>query len=126
MAIPGLISGHLLGSYPSDRYTSSISSLCQCSQPSLNVAAPPAFVGNNYFCDTAPETLISGQYLPDDPLWDGQGCGDPGTCCSFNNPPWFSTSLSGSTTDDIEVCICDAESSTVDDTPIVLLDLYVQ
>ena len=51
---------------------------------------PPAFVRNDYFCDTG----ISGRYQNSrfyggDPLWDGAGCGPLNTCCSFKNPPWF-------------------------------------
>ena len=111
--------------YRSDDNTYLIN-LCPCSQPSLNVPSPPPFVGNNYFCDTAAPTCCSAIYYPDDPLWDGQGCGGPSTCCSFNNPPWFSTALPETTSDDIEVRICDNQRSSIDDTPITNLDLYIQ
>ena len=111
--------------YPSDDNTRLIN-LCPCSQPSLNVPSPPPFVGNNYFCDTAAPTCCSVIYYPDNPLWDGQGCGGPSTCCSLNNPPWFSTALPETTSDDIEVRICDNQRSSIDDTPITNLDLYIQ
>ena len=112
--------------YPSDDYRRGSHSLCLCSQPGLSIPSTPHFVGNNYFCDTAAPTCCPNQYYPDDPLWDGQGCGGLSTCCSYNNPPWFSTTLPGTTSDDIEVRICDNERSLSDDTPITTLDLYIQ
>ena len=111
--------------YPSDDYTD-LTIICPCSQPSLNVPSPPSYVGNNYFCDTALASFGTTQFYTDDPLWDGQGCGGPGTCCSFNNPPWFSTALPEATSDDIEVRICEGSSYIFDATPIVSLDLYIQ
>ena len=111
--------------YPSDTFTST-DHLCPCSQPNSSVPSPPDFVGNNYFCDTGASSCCTIDYYPDDPLWDGQGCGGPGTCCSFNNPPWFSTALPNSTYDDIEVRICDGEGSTSDGTSITSIDLYIQ
>ena len=89
----------------------------------------PSFVGQNYFCETGitqwPGTY--GVFYPDgDPLWDGQGCGPTSSCCTFNSPPWFNVRLPSSTTDGIEVRICSDESTTVDDTPIQLIELYVK
>ena len=110
--------------YPGDDYTET-RSICPCSQPSLNVPPPLSFVGSNYFCDTAAETRQSGWHL-NDPLWDGEGCSSTSTCCSFNNPPWFTATLPQHTTDDIEVRICDNDSNQHDDTAIVLLNLYIK
>ena len=101
-----------------------ISRICPCSQPSLNVPPPPSFVGNNYLCETAHMVLPFTSWFREDPLWDGEGCPSTSTCCSFNNPPWFSTTLSQSTTDDIEVRICHHHDDG-DNTAIILLDLYV-
>ena len=53
---------------------------------------PPAFVGNNYFCEsgnplTSFESTNNFRYA-DDPLWDGQRC--EGQCCTnSNSPPWL-------------------------------------
>ena len=58
-----------------------------------------------------------------DPLWDGQQCQSEGTCCS--TAPWFTVDLAIPTTDSIEVHIC-ADSTPTEDTPINLLELYVQ
>ena len=49
---------------------------------------PPAFVGNDYFCDTGSGCPFDLRTLhSDDPLWDGAGCGPLNDCCTFNNPP---------------------------------------
>ena len=85
-----------------------------------------SFVGNDYFCDSGNHVT---HYTPNklysrDPLWDGQGCGPSSTCCQFNTPPWFCKTLPQSTTDDLEVRICHGGND--EDTPIQLVELYVQ
>ena len=60
-------------------------------------------------------------FHPDDPLWDGQACTSTSTCCSFNNPPYFTKQLSSPTTDDIEARICQYDGG--DDSPI---ELYIK
>ena len=103
-----------------DSYTSTRSivwiynQVCPCTnyydsfQPPYNYELPP-WMGEDYFCDTgahnSPYHNIN-RFLPDDPLWDGQGCGGNSTCCSFNNPPWFCKRLAEPTTDDIELRLC--------------------
>ena len=44
----------------------------------------PSYIENNYFCDTGnPGPGWSGPAIyPDDPLWDGEGCGNPGQLSS--------------------------------------------
>jgi hypothetical protein len=66
----------------------------------------PAFVGNDYFCDTTATTRYMHGRLYPGLLWDGTGCGPLNTCCSFNNPPWFHKQLSQPTIDDIEMRVC--------------------
>ena len=85
------------------------------------------FVGNHYFCEMgrqgeAPE---DGRYDTDNPLWDGRNCSDRDSCCSVNNPPWFTRELPGPTTDDIEVRICGISPVSEASTPISLLDIYI-
>ena len=91
----------------------------------------PAFVGNNYFCESGLHsawTPVSSEiFYPDDVLWDGQSCISTSTCCQFNNPPWFTKNLPGATTDDIEsVRLCTSYEPEIDDVPIELIELYVQ
>ena len=102
---------------------------CPCinrDQASL-ATRPPAFVGNDYFCDTGSigrfdlRTFYSGK-----PLWDGAGCGPLNNCCSFNNPPWFYKQLPQPTTDSIEMRVCRDEGTNDEDIAIELIEIYVQ
>ena len=91
-------------------------------------ASPPVFVGSDYYCESAVNTGSWTNVLyPNDPLWDGQGCdGLERTCCDPPNLPWFCKELPQSTTDDLEVRICGDENLSNEDTPIDLVQLYIQ
>ena len=102
--------------------------ICPCTNPASTMAQYiPGFVGNDYFCDagTATTGLVRTLYT-DDPLWDGQGCGEESTCCTFNKPPWFCKTLPQPTADDIEVRVCADERYTNEDSPFQLIEIYVQ
>ena len=103
-------------------------SWCPCSNINRQGTSPiPAFIGNNYFCDTGNfETNHKPIYYRGNPLWDGEGCSSISTCCKFNNPPWFCASLPDSTTDDLEVRICGDETTATEDTLITRLELYIK
>ena len=100
---------------------------CPCSKPAdPGNALPPSFVGDNYYCESGNPANTWTYYQPysRDPLWDGEQC--EGQCCSNGkSPPWFSVELPNPTTDDIEVRIC-SSGELGDDTPIQLLELYIQ
>ena len=70
----------------------------------------PAFVGNDYFCESGLHSEWNASYdgmlFPNDILWDGQNCTSNSTCCQFNDPPWFTKNLTNAITDDIELRIC--------------------
>ena len=100
---------------------------CPCANPAANTAPPPNFVGDNYFCESGNprETAVSGIPFAGDPLWDGEQC--EGECCSNGkSPPWFSVTLPNPTSDDIEVRICGDEGISNEDTPIQLVEIYIQ
>ena len=86
----------------------------------------PPWVGNDYFCDTGAKERYQYIFYPDDPLWDGEGCGPTSTCCSFNNPPWFSKQLPSPTTDDIEMRLCVDQHSNNEDVTVEKVELFVQ
>ena len=103
-----------------------ISCPCRDNSTSLN---PPSFVANNYYCESGnPRNTFEHTNVlryTDDPLWDGLNC--ERQCCSDGrNPPWFSVQLTERTTSDIEVRICENGPIDEEDTPIELLELYVQ
>ena len=100
-------------------------SSCPCS--SAQGYGPPEFIGNNYYCESGnpDETSFYKVFFSTDPLWDGEQC--EGTCCSgTKSPPWFSVQLPTHTTDRIEVRICADESTNNEDTPVQILEIYVQ
>ena len=110
---------------------------CPCLRTDITSSTgtvPPSFVGSDYFCDTGTGNSgpIPNVYFPDNPLWDGQGCGPTSSCCSFNNPPWFCKELPQPTNDNIEVRVCGNEGIIGDpnvyneDTPVNLIELYAQ
>ena len=99
---------------------------CPCTVGS-KAGQPPSFVKDNYFCESGnPQRSVRGGSLyTDDPLWDGRMC--EGQCCSnATSPPWFSTELPAGTCDNIEIRICGHEGTNNDDTPVGLLDIYIQ
>ena len=91
---------------------------CPC-DANINTTAipapwPPAFVGNNFFCD--------GPYHGF--LWDGEECVT--SCCDFNNPPWFTVTLPSPTSDNIEVRICTDEPPSDERIYIQQIELLVK
>ena len=113
-------SGMLTGSHSSSyqRY--------QCPCDNGNSSPSPPFVGSDYFCESI-QNQLNWQYIfyPNAPLWDGQVCEGGGTCCKLNNPPWFTKSLTNSTTDDIELRLCLNNGATSSNIALELLELYV-
>ena len=112
---------------PTETYTLP-NRICPCSHTGIQDRNPPSFVGNDYFCETGDTATCcrSGYFFASDPLFDGQGCGSTSTCCSFNNPPWFSKQLPTTTTNNIEVRVCSNERTSTDDVPFQILELYIQ
>lgn len=87
----------------------------------------PAFVGEDYFCETGNNDNINPNtiFFLDDPLWDGEGCGPrSSSCCEENNVPWFTKTLPTSTTDDVELRLC--QESALAEVVIDLIDLYIK
>ena len=101
--------------------------VCPCTNinSTVSIVIPP-YVGSDYFCDTGSKTHVEYKFYPNDPLWDGQGCGRLNTCCFFNSPPWFMKELPSSTSDDIEMRLCADEARSNEDVPVEVIELYVQ
>ena len=106
---------------------------CALNGTAFRMQQPSAFVGNHYFCESGNpvNTFENSNILrnTNDPLWDGERC--EGQCCtrtrnSTNSPPWFSVKLPNFTSEKIEVRICSGEPTNNEDTPIGLLEIYIQ
>ena len=104
-----------------NEYQRTLIDTCPCD--ATIVINTPSFVGNDYFCESGVNSGSVSGFHTDDPLWDGDNCISTSTCCSFNNPPYFTKDVN-TTTDDLEVRICTWDTS--EDTPIELIELYVQ
>ena len=101
--------------------------VCPCTNTNNSQHIPiPSFVGQDYFCDTGSENRFQRIFYGDDPLWDGEGCGEFNTCCSWNTPPWFMKQLSSSTSDDIEMRLCADQNRNDEDINVETLEIYVQ
>lgn len=100
---------------------------CPCANSgySYNGVVPP-FIGNDYFCATASRLAVGAGFYPNDPVWDGIGCGPQSTCCSFNNPPWFCRTLPQATRENVELRMCGDEDNNNENIPISFVELYVQ
>ena len=63
---------------------------CNCPCATIPGPGPPAFVGNDYYCESGDVgTLNRNDYYLSDPLWDGSGCGSGNGCCAQIGMPWF-------------------------------------
>ena len=107
---------------------------CPCDTSDASIIPPP-FVSDDYFCESGLHTSwdsegscsrLCGVLFPDDPLWDGENCTSTSTCCQLHNPPWFTKNLPNPTTDDIELRLCLSYGENSDDTPLELIELYIQ
>lgn len=99
---------------------------CPCSHS--GGAPAPSYVGNNYYCESGRPTdaFTPNSFFGNDPLWDGQQCDSEGSCCTGKSPPWFTVTLPTPTSDDVEIRICGDEGTDNEDTPVALVEMYVQ
>ena len=114
----GLFTGNQSSVWPNHR--------CPCDNN--NTYPSPPFVGSDYFCESVTQNSWESVFHPNATLWDGQVCEGGGTCCKFNNPPWFTKNLARYTTEDIELRLCLWFHGRRDLADIALeqLELYVQ
>ena len=98
---------------------------CPCSSPHAG-QPPPAFVGSNYYCETALRNGYASKVLyASSPLWDGRGiCA--GTCCDNPNMPWFRVVLSGSTTENPEMRLCTNSGFDNEAVAIDQMELFIR
>ena len=108
-------------------YNSHPDTVCPCTN--TRNSPPPAipdFVGHDYFCDTGSENRYQNIFYGADPLWDGAGCCQYNTCCSWNSPPWSLKNISTPTSDGIEMRMCTNQVRSNEDINFQSLEIYVQ
>ena len=91
---------------------------CPCNSGYKYKNVKPNFVGNDYYCESAPSY---GGLVDSDPLWDGEQCnGLEGPCCNSTKLPWFVKTLEESN-DYIEVRVCTGYYQ-----PIDMLEIFIK
>ena len=108
-----------LWTYATGRFETHTSNGCPCSSSHQDV---PAFVRNDYYCESGFVIKDEARIAWEDPLWDGAGCVTPGnTCCQRYG--WFHKQVQ-QTSDSIEVrwCAC----CTGEDVFTDLVEIWVQ
>jgi len=96
---------------------------CPCADPRFT-GVVPAFIGNDYYCDSGVDSDPQHGQFYTSLLWTGKGCTPPNFCCSHSGMPWFCKILPIPTTDHIEVRNC--HNQPKEDTAVELIELYVQ
>ena len=99
--------------------------LCPCNSDST--AQVPPYVGSDYYCETGNNGHnFLNESFPNDPLWDGQQCdGVEAPCCTHPNMPWFTKTLGETTTEDIQLRLCNNQGIADEETLLQLISLYV-
>ena len=86
----------------------------------------PDFIGCDYYCETGSRIAHTDRVYLEDPLWDGEGCGQFSTCCEGERKPWFLKNLTQSVTSDIEVRVCADSVRSNEDVLIEVISIFVQ
>ena len=103
---------------------------CPCDTPVGRY--PPVFVGDDYFCEAGyiypgyRSFALELRLHSNDTLWDGKDCYFTSSCCSFNNPPYFTKQLSQKTSDDLELRMCLRSGLIFENVAVELVELYVK
>ena len=101
--------------------------ICPCARTTPNITSSdvPNFVNNHYYCESG----YNGRYphwggvIWEDPLWDGQGCHNPGNQCC-NQYGWFHRQVQASS-EYIELRICADQEYTNEDIPVDQFEIWV-
>ena len=113
-----------------ENYTYPINDVCPCDTTG-DIRIPP-FVGEDYFCESGYvypgyyNRTLERRFHSNDTLWDGEDCHSSSSCCSLHNPPYFTKSLSQSTTDDLELRMCNINNIRFANKAVELVELYVK
>ena len=103
-----------------ENYTEYFYFVCPCDLP-YTTPTPP-FIGEDYFCESG-YVYPNYRFHSNDTLWDGKDCHSTSTCCSLHSPPYFTKTLSETTTDDIELKTCNLVPGSI---AIELIEIYVK
>ena len=100
-----------------------------CALRHINNMESLGFIGNNSFCDIGnPDNRpVRNSLFTYHPLWEGDTqCAGSTTCCTSHAGPWFHVALDVPSIQDVEVRICGDQHTNDEDTPVELVEIYVQ
>ena len=99
---------------------------CSCPCNTGVTAQVPPYVGNDYYCETGNNVAgYSQAFFSNDTLWDGQQCdGLEAPCCTHSNMLWFTKTLGETTTEDIQLRLCNDQGIAEEETLLQLISLY--
>ena len=105
---------------------------CPCNRalvpPYISSALVPPYISSDYYCETA-NNIPSGyshHLYSNDTLWDRQQCvGGEAPCCTNPNMPWFLKKFNETTTENIELRVCDDEGTYNEDTLLQVIEFFV-
>jgi len=99
---------------------------CPCSRYAGHF--PSSFVRDDYYCEaralSSPDD--NNQYIISELVWDGKGCPDENSCCSFANHPWFFKQIPLTSNKNLEARICHNEVFSNEGVLVKEIKLYVQ
>ena len=100
---------------------------CPCNTGGLISADIPYYVGNNHYCESGTDSPSTSVFYSNDTLWDGMDCNNDETqCCTNSNQPWFNTTLSETTNDDLELRLMFLSTRNNVGGPLDLIELYIR
>ena len=103
---------------------------CPCQPGSQQSSIVPNFIGNDYYCESGNPSIplhFANKLCTADPLWDGEQCnGLESPCCTSTTLPWFYKVLDSPTNDYIEARVCADQTTSDEDVPIEIMEIYVK
>jgi len=99
-------------------------SFCPCADQRFQ-GDVPVFMRNDYYCDSGVNSDPKVGVFYTTPMWTGQNCNKPYSCCSDSGMPWFCKTLPITTSDDIELHNCHNQPTSDEDTALELIELYI-
>ena len=99
---------------------------CPCNAGSSSPDTP-AYVGDDYYCESATSVHLTNRLFIDDPLWDGQNCiDDEVPCCTNSNLPYFVRDFGTPSTQSIDYRICTSEGESDEAVGIDQIEIYIK
>ena len=87
---------------------------------------PPAFVRNDYYCDSGSKGAADKtHFYIYNPLWDGKECQKSAGCCASSGMPWFYRKLSLPLSKDFSISICKGGAHDDVDIGVEKLEIFV-